>query len=130
MNPARNIVLAYWAAVHSNDFEAAGALLHDDHLLEWPQSGERIRGRAAFVAVNRNYPASGPWQVEVRRVIAEGQEVATEVGVTDGVIRATAITFFTVVEGRILRQVEYWPDPFAPAAWRAQWVEVTDGGER
>jgi len=25
--------------------------------------------------------------------------------------------------GRIVRQTEYWPDPFEAAAWRAQWVE-------
>jgi hypothetical protein len=28
-----------------------------------------------------------------------------------------------VREGKILRQVEYWPDPFEAAAWRSQWVE-------
>jgi hypothetical protein len=56
------------------------------------------------------------------RAAGEG-EVASEVAVTDGVTTGRAITFSQVREGKILRQVEYWPDPFEAAAWRSQWVE-------
>jgi len=52
----------------------------------------------------------------VQRLSAEGDEVASEVRVTDGVLTAWAITFSTVREGRIVRQTEYWPDPFEAAA--------------
>jgi len=37
--------------MYANDFRGAGELLHDEYLLEWPQSGERIRGRDIFVAI-------------------------------------------------------------------------------
>ena len=40
----------------------------------------------------------------VHRLIAEGDEVVSEVTVTDGVVTARAITFSTVREGRIARQ--------------------------
>ena len=43
--------------------------------------------------------------------------------VTDGVQTARAITFSELRDGRIVRQTEYWPDPFEAAEWRAQWVE-------
>lgn len=120
----KQVVERFWAAIHANDFRAAGELLHDDYVLQWPQSGERIRGRANFVAVNEHYPTEGRWSVTVHRLIAEGDEVASEVTVTDGVkLTARAITFSTVKEGKILRQTEYWPDPFEAAAWRARWVE-------
>jgi ketosteroid isomerase-like protein len=122
-NENKQIVERFWAAMHDNDFPAAGELLHDEYVLEWPQSGERIRGRANFVAVNQHYPSAGRWRVTVHRIIAEGDEVATEVTVTDGVQTGRAITFSTVREGKIVRQIEYWPDPFEAAAWRAQWVE-------
>ncbi|HET9887139.1 MAG TPA: nuclear transport factor 2 family protein [bacterium] len=119
-----DVVLRFWAAIDANDFPAAGALLHDDYLLEWPQSGERIRGRENFVAVNANYPTEGRWSVTVHRVIAEGNEVVTDVTVTDDVSTSgRAITFSTLQDGRIVRQTEYWPDPFEAAAWRARWVE-------
>src|SRR4030095_9812223 len=53
----RAVVERFWAAVHANDFRAAGELLHDDYLLEWPQSGERIPGRGNLITVNERYPA-------------------------------------------------------------------------
>ena len=33
------------------------------------------------------------------------------------------LVFVTPRDGKILRQTEFWPDPFEPADWRAQWVE-------
>lgn len=117
------MIESFWAAMQSNDFNSAGDVLHDDYILEWPQSGERIRGRANFVALNENYPSHGRWEFTLHRILAEGESVVSDVGVTDGVITARVITFSTVREGRILRQTEFCPDPFEPAAWRAQWVE-------
>ncbi len=122
-NSSKHIIEQFWTAIHNNDFRAAGELLHDDYILEWPQSGERIRGRANFIAVNENYPAQGPWQVIMHRLIGEGNDVASEVTVTDGAVKAQALTFSTIQNGKILHQTEYWPDPFEPAAWRIQWVE-------
>jgi ketosteroid isomerase-like protein len=120
---AAQVVARFWALMHANDFAAAGDLLHDDFVLDWPQSGERIRGRANFVAINTNYPAAGRWQITLDRMVAEGDEVATQVTVTDGALLARAITFTTVRDGRLWRQTEYWPDPFPPQPWRAQWVD-------
>jgi aryl-alcohol dehydrogenase-like predicted oxidoreductase/ketosteroid isomerase-like protein len=121
---SKQVVARFWAAMHANDFRAAGELLHDEYLLEWPQSGERIRGRENFVAVNEQYPAEGRWSVMLHRLLGEGGEVVTEVTVTDGVgITGRAITFSTVRDGKIARQTEYWPDSFEAAAWRARWVE-------
>jgi ketosteroid isomerase-like protein len=120
---SKQIVQAFWAKMQTNDFKAAGELLHDDYILDWPQSGERIRGRANFVTINEHYPAYGRWEFTIHGILAEGDEVVSDVGVTDGVVKARVITFSTVRAGKILRQTEFWPDPFEPAAWRAQWVE-------
>ena len=119
----RQVVKQFWAAMHANDFRTAGALLHDEYVLDWLQSGERIRGRENFFAVNEHYPAAGPWRVTVHRIIADESGVVSEVTVTDGAATARAITFSEVRDGKIVRQTEYWPDPFEAAAWRAQWVE-------
>jgi ketosteroid isomerase-like protein len=35
----------HWAASDANDFEAEHLIYHDDAVLEYPQSGERTRGR-------------------------------------------------------------------------------------
>ena len=119
----KQIVEKFWGAMQSNDFKAAGEFLHDDYMLEWPQSGERIRGRENFVAINANYPAHGRWEFKIQRILAEGDQVASDVGVTDGTIVGRAITFSTIRDGKIIDQIEFWPDPFEPPAWRTEWVE-------
>jgi ketosteroid isomerase-like protein len=123
LRDSKQIIESFWAAMQTNDFKAAGELLHDDYLLEWPQSGERIRGHVNFVAINEKYPAHGRWNFIVQQVIAEGDKVVSDVKVTDGVVHGRVITFSTVCDGKILHQTEFWPDPFEAAAWRAQWVE-------
>jgi len=119
----KQVVERFWAAMQTNDFKSAGEFLHDDYILVWPQSGERIRGRANFVALNENYPAHGRWEFTIQRIIAEGDEVVSDIGVTDGVVMGRAITFSTIHNGKILHQTEFWPDPFEPPAWRSEWVE-------
>lgn len=122
---SQQVVERFWAAMGENDFQAAGELLHDEFVLEWPQSGERIRGRSNFVAINGQYPATGRWRFTLHRLVADSSGVVTDVTVTDGTVSGRAITFSEVRDGRIVRQTEYWPDPFEPATWRARWVEQT-----
>ena len=108
--------------MNTNDFEAVGLLLADDYTLEWPQSGEIIRGRDNFARVNQNYPANGPW-LTVYSLVAEGPVGVSDVGVTDGLVNARAITFATVEGGLIVRQIEFWPDTYDAPEWRRAWVE-------
>lgn len=120
---SKKVVADFWSAMHENDFQKAAGFLAEDYLLEWPQSGEKIRGRDNFAAVNSNYPAAGLWRVSVHRIIGDGCRVVSEVSVTDGKIIGRAITFSEVQNGFIKHQVEYWPDSFEAPEWRADWVE-------
>ena len=123
MSPApRDIVARFWEVMATNDFVAASRLLSPDYRCIWPQSSEVIEGPDAFAAVNAAYPASGPWRFEVKRLVADGSKVVTDVDITDGDIQATAVTFHTVRGALISKQVEYWPDAYDPPAWRAAYV--------
>ena len=73
----KQIVENFWLTMATNDFYAAAQLLHDDYILEWPQSAERIRGRDNFAAINTNYPAEGEWRFTIHQIVAEGDVVAT-----------------------------------------------------
>jgi len=109
--------------MNSNDFQAAAELLSEDYILEWPQSGERIRGRANFVAVNVEYPAYGSWRFTVNRIVANATEVVSDVSITDGMQAARAITFHTVQAGLIIKQVEFWPENYPAPENRRHLVE-------
>jgi ketosteroid isomerase-like protein len=120
---SKQILENFWQTMKTNDFYAAAELLHDDFVLEWPQSSERIRGRENFARINTSFPAEGKWQFTINQILQEGDLVVTDVTVTDGSRTDRAITFSTVRNGKIWRQVEFWPEPIEAPAWRAQWVE-------
>ncbi|ASP38349.1 polyketide cyclase [Bacterioplanes sanyensis] len=119
----KEVVLAYWQSMQTNDYTNAADWLSDDFECHWPQSQEVICGKANFIALNSAYPSEGVWQFEIERLVAEGQQVVTDVRVSDGVRHDRAVTFHTVIDGVIHRQVEYWPDSYDAPAWRAQWVQ-------
>lgn len=127
MGEAKSIVRRFWRVMASNDFHAASLLLTEDFRLHWPQSGEMVEGRANFAALNTAYPANGPWQFDVRRIVGQGDQVVTEVGVTDGGLVATALTFHTLRGDLIALQREYWPETFEAPDWRRQWVRRPKG---
>ncbi|MBL8061535.1 MAG: nuclear transport factor 2 family protein [Anaerolineales bacterium] len=122
MNP-KQLIEQFWKTMEGNDFYAVAQLLHDEFTLEWPQSGERVRGPENFAALNTAYPAEGKWSFIINSIVADGAVVVSDVSVSDGKLHDRAITFSTIRDGRIWKQVEYWPEPFEAPAWRAGWVE-------
>ncbi|GGP19102.1 nuclear transport factor 2 family protein [Silvimonas iriomotensis] len=124
MQGAEALVREFWQLMQTNDFDAVGAVLADDFVVEWPQSSELIRGRANFAGLNREYPAHGHWQFVLNRLVAGVDQVVTDVSITDGVQQARAVSFFTITDQRISKLVEYWPEPYAAPANRAHWVEA------
>ena len=121
---AESVVREFWRLMATNDFHSVMHVLSPDFVAEWPQSKERIRGGENFARVNAEYPTKGRWSFRVNRLVSDGREVVTQVSVTDGEQNAEPISFFTVVNGKITRLVEFWPEPFAPAANRRHLVEV------
>ncbi|CAH1546449.1 Polyketide cyclase [Vibrio rotiferianus] len=119
----KEIVLNFWKAMEGNDFFAAAECLTPDCEVIWPLTKEVIRGRKNFAELNSAYPAEGEWTFTIERILADGEQVVTDVVVSDGVRSDRAITFHTVCEGLICKQVEYWPEEYAAAQWRSKWVE-------
>lgn len=117
------VIREFWRLMGTNDFHAVGRVLAADFVLEWPQSKERIRGADDFARMNVEYPTAGRWSFRINRLVASGEEVVTQVTVTDGTQHAEPVSFFTVRDGLIVRLVEYWPEPYAAPSNRAHLVE-------
>jgi len=119
----RQLVERYWQTMNRNDFRAVGDLLHDDFVLDYPQSGERLRGRERNALLNDEYPSPGPWSFVVERLLTGDDMAVSDVQVRGAEVEARAISFFEIRDDRIWRITEYWPEPFEAPAWRAEWVE-------
>jgi hypothetical protein len=121
---ATAVVSKFWELMATNEFESVGQVLSDDFILEWPQSGERIRGRENYATMNEQYPAHGRWTFTINRLFGHDSEAVSDVTVSDGVQVARAISFFQIRDGKITKIIEYWPDPFEPRAERSHLVEI------
>src|SRR5215469_15501904 len=66
----------HWAASDASDFEAEHAIYREDAVLEYPQSGERIRGRRNIQITRAKQPSKK--RFTVRRVIGSGDLWVTE----------------------------------------------------
>jgi ketosteroid isomerase-like protein len=120
------VVKKFWSLMQSNDFRSVGQVLSDDFVLEWPQSGERIRGRDNFAAMNEEYPAHGVWRFTINRIFGDDVQSVSDVSLTDGVQVARVISFFVIGDGQIQKMVEFWPDPFAAPENRKHLVELME----
>ena len=109
----------------------------DDMVQEWPQSGERIRGRDNIEAVNKNYPTSTGTtpKSELRRIVKPGEAwiIESTIDYGDGVPVSGVSIIETGADGKIVRQTDYFANPFEAPAWRSKWVErmePTEAGVR
>jgi limonene-1,2-epoxide hydrolase len=119
----RAVVEAFWAAVGAGDWDTAARHLHPDFVQEWPQSGERIRGADNALAIDRNFPGGMP-SMRSRRIVSGGDLAVaeTELVYADG-SRYVGVSVMQLRDGRIVKETDYFAEPFAPPQWRAQWVE-------
>src|SRR5438270_13781309 len=99
---AVEVVRKFWRLMSTNDFRSVAVVLAPEFVLEWPQSKERIRGAEDFARMNQEYPAHGPWQFTVNRVVGSESVAVSDVTVTDGVQTGRAISFFEVAEGKVI----------------------------
>jgi limonene-1,2-epoxide hydrolase len=122
MEPAQ-VVAELWNRFQARDWDGASELVAEHAVVDWPASAERVVGRANFIAVNREYPEG--WSIRILRIVAEGEQVVSEVEVPhpDGIFRAAS--FWTVTNGQIRRGTEYWTTLGADQRpeWRARYVE-------
>jgi hypothetical protein len=112
-------------ALNTRDLDLFHAQFHEDSVLEYPQSGERIVGGDNRRAVYEAFP--GLPHVRTRRILAGGDVVVAEARLDygDGA-EWQAVFVFELRDGKIARETAYWPQPFDAAEWRAQWIERID----
>ena len=126
--PEREIRVAlerHWAASAAGDQVVEHEIYHDDVIVDYPQSGERIRGRGNIQALRSNHPAR-PSGFNVRRIAGEGDLWVTEYVITYNGRPIYTISIMEFRAGKVACETQYFAEPFEPPAWRAQWVLAPD----
>jgi len=111
----------HWSASDANDFDAEHSIYHEDAVLEYPQSGERIRGRANIKDSRAKQPSEK--RFTVRRIIGGGDLWITEYILSYDGRPSFTVSIMEFNGNKVARETQYFADPFDAAAWRAQLVE-------
>ena len=114
----------HWAASDDSDFETEHRIYLEDAVLDYPQSGERTRGRRNI----QNQRASQPSKKRftVRRIIGGGDLWITELVLTYDGKPSYTVSIMEFKDDKVARETQYFADPFVAPASRAQWVERMD----
>src|ERR1700723_1881782 len=72
----RSALDQHWAASDANDFETEHLIYREDAVLDYPQSGERTRGRSNIQDQRNSQPSKK--RFTVRRIVGSGDLWVTE----------------------------------------------------
>lgn len=118
---ARAALLRHWAASDAGDLAAEHEIYAEQAVLEYPQSGERIRGRQHILAARRAQPDSK--RFAVRRLVSAGSLWISELVLTYGQRPFHVVSIMEFEGDEVVRETQYFGEPFEPGASRSQWVE-------
>jgi hypothetical protein len=111
----------HWAASGANDFDVEHDIYREDAVLEYPQSGERIRSRHNIQASRAAQPNTK--RFTVRRIVGSNDLWVTEFILTYDGRPSYSVSVMEFRDGKVARETQYFGDPFEPGPSRAQWVE-------
>ena len=112
------------ACINDRKIEIMDELFHDDAVMDWPQSGEKVVGSENRRGIYQSFPQLPT--ITPRRLISEGDLVVAEATLDyGGPVAYKTVFIFEFRDGRIAKETAYWSEPFKAPSWRAKWVETS-----
>jgi ketosteroid isomerase-like protein len=124
MHETRNraTIDALVAALNADDRPGLDRLFTEDAVMEWPQSGERVRGAQNRREIYSRFPKLP--RVSPRCVTGREDLWVLEASLDYGDGDPYQCVFMLELrDGLIARETAYWSKPFPAPDWRAPWVE-------
>ena len=119
---SEELVKGFLAAVENSDWSALDVLVHDDFFMEWPQSGERFRGRANAIGA-MSAQTTKPSHAGESVVLGSGDVWVMMLPLRYGDDIYHYVGIFKVDDGRIRSATEFFGAPFPAPEFRAQFTD-------
>ena len=111
----------HWDASERGDGDAESAIYAIDAILDYPQSGERFRGRSTIQAQRDGNPADRHFTL--RRIVGGGAVWVSEVVITYDGAPSYSLSVMEFVDGLVAHETQYFADPFPASPRRADIAE-------
>jgi hypothetical protein len=118
----------HWDASERGDVEVEHEIYGDDAILDYPQSGERFRGRAKIQAQRGGHPAERHFTV--RRILGAGNLWVSECVITYDGAPTYSVSVMEFADGLVTHESQYFADPFTAPASRAALAEPMSAGDQ
>ena len=119
-NEIREALNRHWAASDANDFDLEHDIYQEDALLEYPQAGERIRGRHNIQASRVAQPDSK--RLRVRRIVGTGDLWVTEFILAYDGRPSYSVSVMELLDGKVARETQYFADPVRARTFARAWI--------
>jgi hypothetical protein len=106
--------------------EAEDRIRHEEYTMEWPQSGERLRGRQKMKAFVESNAGSRPPRWARRVLVREGLWVVEGSVDYGGGRDWDFVLILELREGKVIKETRYYAEPFEASEARAEWMERTE----
>ena len=116
----------HWDASDASDFQVEHEIYREDAVLDYPQSGERIRGRRNIQQSRAVQPNQK--RFTVRRISGSGDLWVSEFTLSYDGVPSYTVSIMEFRDGRVAHETQYFADRFAPGPSRAHLVERMDDG--
>jgi hypothetical protein len=111
----------HWVASERGDVDTEHAIYATDAILDYPQSGERFRGRAKIAAQRGGHPAERHFSV--RRIQGGGGLWVSECVISYDGVPTYSVSVMEITDGLVTHETQYFADPFPAAPDRAALAE-------
>lgn len=118
----REALDAHWRASAAGDANAEHDIYDENAICDYPQSGERILGRANLQDLRSHHPGK-PSGFKVSRMLGKGDLWITEYLITYQGRPAFTVSIMEFRNAKVVHETQYFADPFQAPAWRSQWVQ-------
>jgi hypothetical protein len=115
----------HWEASERGDLDAEHAIYAADAILDYPQSGERFRGRSGIQAQRGGNPAERHFTIS--RILGGGDVWVSEVVITYDGVPTHSLSIIEITDGLVTHETQYFADPFPAAPRRAALAEPIPG---
>ena len=107
----------HWEASDRGDSDTEHAIYAADAILDYPQSGERFRGRSKIQAQRGGHPAERHFTI--LRIRGGGDLWVSECVITYDGVPTYAVSVMEFADDLVTHETQYFADPFQAPAWRA-----------
>jgi hypothetical protein len=125
MDSIREAIEEHWRASEAGETVAEHAIYAEDALLDYPQSGERFRGRETIAAQRGGHPAERHFAV--LRISGSDDLWVSECVISYDGAPTYSISIMEFVDGAVVHETQYFADPFGSPESRIALAEPMPG---